>query len=64
MNKLVTILRDRRGATALEYGLVAALIAIAIIGTITSFTGKLEGLFTGMGTTVSNVSTSAGAAAN
>jgi pilus assembly protein Flp/PilA len=29
--KLIHLLRDDRGATAIEYGLIAALIAVAII---------------------------------
>jgi len=31
MRLFLTILRDRRGGTAIEYGLVAALIAVAAI---------------------------------
>ena len=29
--KLTTLLKDRKGATAIEYGLIAALIAVAAI---------------------------------
>ena len=37
MFKLYTrILRDRRGATAIEYGLLAGLIAVAVIAGATS----------------------------
>lgn len=36
--------RDR-GATAVEYGLLVALIAVAIIGTVMALGGKLDGLF-------------------
>lgn len=38
--------RDERGATAVEYGLMVALIAVAIIGTVTALGGGLNGLFT------------------
>jgi pilus assembly protein Flp/PilA len=31
------ILRDSRGATAVEYGLIAALIVVGIMGALTSF---------------------------
>lgn len=31
---LKTFLRDERGATAIEYGMIAALIAAVIIGTL------------------------------
>ena len=33
------LIDDQRGATAIEYGLIAALIAIAIIGAV-AFTGN------------------------
>lgn len=39
-------LRDDRGATAVEYGLMVALIAIVIIGAVTALGTKLSGLFT------------------
>jgi pilus assembly protein Flp/PilA len=33
--KILTLLRDERGATAIEYGLIAALISVAIITAVT-----------------------------
>ena len=42
--------RDERGATAVEYGLMVALIAAVIVGVVTTLGGKLGTLFT----TVSN----------
>lgn len=36
---------DRRGVTALEYGLLAGLIAVALIGVLTTFSGDLQNLF-------------------
>ena len=38
-------LRDERGATAVEYGLMVALIAVAIIATVLALGGKLNTLF-------------------
>ena len=39
-------LRDREdGATAVEYGLMVGLIAVAIIATVTLLGGKLNNLF-------------------
>ena len=38
-------LRDDRGATAVEYGLMVALIAIVIIAAVTLLGGNLSGLF-------------------
>jgi pilus assembly protein Flp/PilA len=37
--------RDERGATAVEYGLMVACIAIAIIGGVTVFGAGVTGLF-------------------
>jgi len=37
---------DESGATAIEYGLIAALISVAIIGAVTSVGGKLTSTFT------------------
>jgi pilus assembly protein Flp/PilA len=40
-----TFLRDDSGATAIEYGLIAALIAVAIIAGATSVGGNLATTF-------------------
>ena len=46
MKTLVTrFVKDESGATAIEYGLIAALIAVAIIGALNSVTGGLNGVF-------------------
>lgn len=37
------------GATAIEYGLIAAGIALAISGAVWAFGGDLDALFKGMG---------------
>ena len=37
--------RNERGATAVEYGLMVALIAVAIIATVLALGGKLNTLF-------------------
>jgi pilus assembly protein Flp/PilA len=54
----LTALRERadRGATAVEYGLMVALIAVVIIGAVVLLGGKLSGLF---GDVASKVGTSA-----
>ncbi len=36
---------DEHGATAIEYGLLASLIAVAIIGGVTALGGKLDDVF-------------------
>ncbi len=40
------MLRDEFGVTAIEYGLIAALIAVALIATLNTVSGSLQGLFT------------------
>jgi pilus assembly protein Flp/PilA len=39
------LLRDEAGATAIEYGLIAALIAVVIIGAVTVVGTKLSSTF-------------------
>jgi pilus assembly protein Flp/PilA len=40
---------DERGATAVEYGLMVALIAVFIIGAVTFLGQSLDGLFRSIG---------------
>lgn len=46
MNAIKRFLQDEEGATAIEYGLIAGLIAVAIITALGVMGGKLSGLFT------------------
>ena len=46
---------DRRGVTALEYGLLAGLIAVALIGVLTTFGKDVEALFTNVSKDVTAV---------
>jgi pilus assembly protein Flp/PilA len=39
------LLRDTNGATAIEYGLIAALIAVAAIGAMSAVGSSLQGVF-------------------
>jgi len=43
-------LKDESGATAIEYGLIAALVAVAIVGALTTLGGGLNTLFTNVNT--------------
>ena len=45
-------LRDEEGVTAVEYGLIAALIAVVIIGAVTLLGTKLKGTFTTVQTAI------------
>lgn len=42
------MLADKKGATAIEYGLIAAGIAVTISAVVFVFGGRLEALFTDM----------------
>lgn len=45
MNTLAKFIDDESGATAIEYGLIAALIAVGIIAAATTLGGGLSTLF-------------------
>jgi pilus assembly protein Flp/PilA len=42
--------KDESGATAIEYGLIAAIIGIGIVTSLTTLQGNLSTLFTNVGT--------------
>jgi pilus assembly protein Flp/PilA len=46
MTTLIRFLRDDKGATAIEYGLIAAGISVAIIATVVGLGSKLNTTFT------------------
>lgn len=50
--RLQEFLKDETGATAIEYGLIAALIAVALIAALEAMGGSLSNLFNGMATKV------------
>jgi pilus assembly protein Flp/PilA len=45
MQTIRNIFKNTKGATAIEYGLIAALIAVAAIGAMTSLGTKLNSTF-------------------
>jgi pilus assembly protein Flp/PilA len=50
MTKFVTrFVKDESGATAIEYGLIVALIAVVIITAVTTLGTKLNKAFTSVG---------------
>ena len=54
MSKIVSrFLKDEGGATAIEYGLIAALVAVVIIVGLTSLGTNLNSTFTNVATNVS-----------
>jgi pilus assembly protein Flp/PilA len=44
-NNLRALIKDERGVTAMEYGLIAALVAVVIIGSVTTLGTKLSTTF-------------------
>ncbi|THK36262.1 Flp family type IVb pilin [Ensifer sp. MPMI2T] len=48
------LLKDESGATAIEYGLIAALISVALIAGATSLGTTLNTTFTGLGSKLSS----------
>jgi pilus assembly protein Flp/PilA len=55
MNTVARFVNDESGATAIEYGLIAALIAVGIIMAATALGGSLSGLFQGISDRISDV---------
>ena len=45
MSVFLRLMKDESGATAIEYGLIAALIAVGIIAAATTLGGSLSSLF-------------------
>ena len=53
MSKFVKMLRDSRGATAIEYGLIAALIAVAAIVAMKGLGNSLKNTFNNVSSNLS-----------
>jgi pilus assembly protein Flp/PilA len=49
---ILAFLKNESGATAIEYGLIAALIAVVIITGVTAVGTKLSATFTSLSTTL------------
>lgn len=52
MKFLKNLVRDEQGATAIEYGLIAALIAVAAMGAMSTLGEELEGTFSDVETSL------------
>ncbi|KEQ55301.1 Flp family type IVb pilin [Sphingobium chlorophenolicum] len=48
------MLKNEKGATAIEYGLIAALIAVAAIGAMSTLGGKLTNTFNKVSNSLTN----------
>ena len=60
MQKLRTFLADEQGATAVEYGLMVALIAAVILGTVGLLGTELNTKFTAVKDAVKNAGSTGG----
>ncbi len=56
-NYVVTLLRDKGGANAVEYALIMALVAVFIIAGIIAMSGAIGTLFNSMATCLGNAPT-------
>ena len=55
--KMIGFIKDEDGATAIEYGLIAALVSVAAIGALTAMGNSLSTMFN---TVSSSLSSAAG----
>jgi len=51
---MMNFIHDENGATAIEYGLIAALIAVVIIGALTVLGGNISSKFSTIASSVQN----------
>jgi pilus assembly protein Flp/PilA len=49
-----SLITDESGATAIEYGLIAALVSVAAIAALTALGSALEGIFLEVSTELNN----------
>ena len=54
LSTLISFLTDESGATAIEYGLIAALVSVAAIGALTALGGSLNTMFTTVSSAVAS----------
>lgn len=60
-NVISRILRDESGATAIEYGLIAALVSVAAIAALTAMGTSLDDMFTTVANKLDEAETNASA---
>jgi len=58
MAKFLKIFKNEEGATAIEYGLIAALIAVAAIAALSNIGGQLKTTFNKVATSLASANAS------
>lgn len=53
-NLMIRLRSDEKGATAVEYGIMVALIAVVIIVAVSTLGGQLQTMFTGVSTDIAH----------
>lgn len=61
INTIKNFLNDESGATAIEYGLIAALVSVAAIAALQSLGGSLQSIFGVVSTELGNAAANANA---
>ena len=56
LTRLKQFVADESGATAIEYALIAALVAMALIASVTALGASLKSIFTSVATALNTVS--------
>ena len=59
MRRFVNLMKDESGATAIEYGLIAALISVAAIGAMSAMGSSLSEIFNFVSTKLEDAKTEA-----
>jgi pilus assembly protein Flp/PilA len=55
MRRFSNLLRDEKAATAVEYGLIIAMIVLAMVGALNVLAGGTTGMWNNVSTTVTGV---------
>ena len=56
LKTLKTFAKDESGATAIEYGLIAALVAVGLIAALTALGGALQNIFNAISSALNTAS--------
>lgn len=54
MNRMISVLKEDKGQGMVEYGLIIALVAIAVIAAVTLLGGNLKNVFNGVNNNLKN----------